>query len=262
MNAVPEISSVYRPSGWLLGRVLPDRERAGDGFRGVLVAEAGLISERRARRIGARRSGDEHGRIVPVCGSGPWRCRERIRIRNRSLTDPRRTWRFEAGSSSGFDDTFREQRNVDVDLDVGVVVDFDGDLDLIVVSLVDAPHATKRLTRRYHRMLSFQRLRVYQRAIEFLVLATEIVEELPRGHAEQANQLIRAAESVVCNIAEGAGRWSRAEGSKHYRIARGEAMECASSLDVLKLRKLVAPRKYDRGIELLESVVSMLTKML
>jgi hypothetical protein len=39
-------------------------------------------------------------------------------------------------------------------------------------------------------------------------------------------------------------------------------MECASSLDVLKLRKLVDARKYDRGIELLEGVVSMLTKML
>jgi hypothetical protein len=39
-------------------------------------------------------------------------------------------------------------------------------------------------------------------------------------------------------------------------------MECASSLDVLKLRKLVDAGKYDRGIELLEGVVSMLTKML
>ena len=93
-------------------------------------------------------------------------------------------------------------------------------------------------------------------------LATEIVEALPRGHAERADQLIRAAESVIRNIAEGAGRWSRADGSKHYKIARGEAMECASSLDILKLRNLLAPQKYDRGIELLELVVAMLTKML
>jgi len=38
-------------------------------------------------------------------------------------------------------------------------------------------------------------------------------------------------------------------------------MECASSLDVLKLRKLVRAEKYQRGIELLEGVVAMLTKM-
>ena len=111
-------------------------------------------------------------------------------------------------------------------------------------------------------MLSFQRLRVDQRAIEFLALASDMVEQLPRGHAERADQLIRAAESVVRNIAEGAGRWSRTDGSKHYKIARGEAMECAASLDVLKLRKLAGPNEYDHGIELLEGVVSMLTKML
>ena len=51
-------------------------------------------------------------------------------------------------------------------------------------------------------MLSFQRLDVYQRAIEFLALASEMIEELPRGHAERADQLIRAAESVIRNIAE------------------------------------------------------------
>jgi four helix bundle protein len=67
---------------------------------------------------------------------------------------------------------------------------------------------------------------------------------------------------VVRNIAEGAGRWSDGDASKHYRIARGEAMESASSLDVLKLRKLVAPERYACGIELLEAIVAMLTKML
>lgn len=38
-------------------------------------------------------------------------------------------------------------------------------------------------------------------------------------------------------------------------------MECAGSLDVSKLRKLVTPERYDRGIQLLEAVVAMLTKM-
>lgn len=110
-------------------------------------------------------------------------------------------------------------------------------------------------------MLSFQRLEVYQRAIEFLALVTEIVEDLPRGHSNRADQLVRSAESVVRNIAEGAGRWSPGDVSKHYKIARGEAMESAASLDVLRLRKLVDPSRYERGIELLCRVVAMLTKM-
>src|SRR5262252_6779511 len=110
-------------------------------------------------------------------------------------------------------------------------------------------------------MLSFQRLEVYQRTIEFLALAIDVVAELPRGHAERADQLVRAAESVVRNIAEGAGRWSGVDSAKHYKIARGEAMECAASLDVLRLRKLIAEERYRTGIALLESEVAMLTKM-
>jgi len=34
------------------------------------------------------------------------------------------------------------------------------------------------------------------------------------------------------------------------------------SLDVMKLRKVVAPERYEYGIRLLESVVAMRTKML
>src|SRR5262249_41958662 len=98
-------------------------------------------------------------------------------------------------------------------------------------------------------VLSFQRLDVYQRAIEFLALTTEIAEEVPRGHAERVDQLFRAAEAVVRNIAEGAGRWSEADSSKHYKIARGEAMECASSLDVLKwcLRVFPSAPEFDEN---------------
>ena len=111
-------------------------------------------------------------------------------------------------------------------------------------------------------MLSFKRLKVYQFAIEFLDLAMDIVEQLPRGYAGRADQLNRATESVVRNIAEGAGRFYEADSSRHYKIARGEAMECAASLDILKLRKLVAPKRYERANKLLESVVAMWTKMI
>jgi len=111
-------------------------------------------------------------------------------------------------------------------------------------------------------MLSFQRLEVYQRAIEFLALVYELADELPKGHGERRDQLVRAAEAVVRNIAEGAGRWSKADSAKHYKISRGEAMECASSLDIMKLRNIVDDQRHETGLSLLQSIVSMLTKML
>ena len=38
-------------------------------------------------------------------------------------------------------------------------------------------------------------------------------------------------------------------------------MECVASLDILKVRRLVEDGCYVRGVELLERVVAMLTKL-
>ena len=55
--------------------------------------------------------------------------------------------------------------------------------------------------------------------------------------------------------------WSKVDMSKHYKIARGEAMKCAASLNVVKVRRFIEQPRYERGIELLKAVVAMLTKM-
>ena len=110
-------------------------------------------------------------------------------------------------------------------------------------------------------VLSFQRLRVYQRSIEFLALVMEVIAELPKGHAELADQLLRAAQSQPRNIAEGAGRRTGADQARFYAHARGSAMEAAAALDTMRVMRLVSSSRYDRGIDLLEGVVAMLTKM-
>ena len=58
---------------------------------------------------------------------------------------------------------------------------------------------------------AFERLDVYQRASEFLVVAARIISELPGGNASLTDQLRRAALSVPVNIAEGVGRSSVAD---------------------------------------------------
>jgi four helix bundle protein len=110
-------------------------------------------------------------------------------------------------------------------------------------------------------MLTFQRLDVYQRALDLLALVNQIAGDLPIGHGERADQLLRSGESVIRNIAEGAGRWSRQDSAKHFKIARGEAMEVAASLDVLRLRRLVSEERYLRAEHFLSAIVGMLTKM-
>lgn len=110
-------------------------------------------------------------------------------------------------------------------------------------------------------MLTFQKLDVYQRAIQFLALALEVTGRFPKGHAELAAQLRSSAQSTVANIAEGAGRRTRADAAHHYFMARGSAMESASHLDVARVMEVVDRERYERGIAMLEAVVSMLTRM-
>jgi len=110
-------------------------------------------------------------------------------------------------------------------------------------------------------MLSFQKLRVYQCAIEFLALTMEVLGALPKGHAELADQLLRAAQSQPRNIAEGAGRRTAVDQQRFYTHARGSAMEAAAALDTMRVMKIVDDARYQRGIELLTSIIAMLTKM-
>ena|SRR3569833_45148 len=84
-------------------------------------------------------------------------------------------------------------------------------------------------------MLGFQKLDVYRCSIEFLTISNRIRGLAPKGHADLLDQLRRAAQSVPQNIAEGAGRMTRADKAKHFTIARGSAMECAAHLDVMRL---------------------------
>ena len=107
--------------------------------------------------------------------------------------------------------------------------------------------------------LAYERLDVYQRSIEFIVLVAPVLEALPRGNAGLADQLRRASISIPLNIAEAAGKVGEADRARFYAIARGSAMECGAILDVG--RALVSEATASGGKALLVRVVAMLTKM-
>jgi four helix bundle protein len=65
----------------------------------------------------------------------------------------------------------------------------------------------------------------------------------------------------VLNIAEGCGRYARAEKSHYYLIARGSAMECVGALDLARGRGLVTAAAHRHGRGLLTRVVQMLTRL-
>jgi four helix bundle protein len=111
-------------------------------------------------------------------------------------------------------------------------------------------------------MLAFQRLDVYRCAIELVAFARLLVQSIPKGHADLVDQLRRAAQSIPQNIAEGAGKTTRADKARYYAIARGSAMESVAHLDVMRVHELIDEEQHARGNALLERVVAMLTRMI
>jgi four helix bundle protein len=109
-------------------------------------------------------------------------------------------------------------------------------------------------------MFGFQKLDSYRCAIQFLGRAIELSGRVTRGYGDLADQLRRAALSVSLNIAEGSGRPEK-DSRRFYAIARGSALECAAVLDAIQALGIVAPGELATPRDLLERLVSMLTKM-
>ena len=110
-------------------------------------------------------------------------------------------------------------------------------------------------------MFDHEKLDVYVASVEFVALADEIVELLPDGRRYLADQLRRAATSVVLNIAEGAGEFSSNEKARFYRMAKRSATECAATLHVCHRLGLLDDTRYSKGRQVLLRIVAMLVQM-
>lgn len=76
-------------------------------------------------------------------------------------------------------------------------------------------------------------LHAYQVALEFYRGVVAVTRRLGRGHV--VDQLTRAAESVVLNVAE-AYPAVGPDRARRFRVAADEASECGAALDLLEVR--------------------------
>src|SRR5436190_9013459 len=101
--------------------------------------------------------------------------------------------------------------------------------------------------------LTFERLDVYRVALEFRAALTKLLPR--RGCADERDQIVRAANSVVFNVAEGAGRTTAPDKRKFYEMARGSAHECIAVLAVLVAAGEVDEQAASAARELMVRVV-------
>ncbi len=105
------------------------------------------------------------------------------------------------------------------------------------------------------------RLDVYNVAVEMAVQAKRVADAIPRGHRNLADQLLRAATSVVLNIGEGANRMSPGMKRQRYTEARGEVGEVASAVELIVAFGLVPPPNAAALLHLASRTGQMLTRM-
>jgi four helix bundle protein len=95
-------------------------------------------------------------------------------------------------------------------------------------------------------MFNFEKLDVWQQAIQFADLVYELTRSFPNDERfGLTNQMRRAAISVSSNLAEGSSRGSRPDFSRFVEIATGSLFEVVSQATVSRRQNLLVQSDYD-----------------
>ena len=107
-----------------------------------------------------------------------------------------------------------------------------------------------------------EKLLVYQKSIDFADGAASLTEQFPRGYRFLADQLNRASLSIAANIAEGNGRFTKADRKNFFGIARGSAQECVPLLELARRRGLLDNKNHSKFRAELEEIARMLSGLI
>ncbi len=109
---------------------------------------------------------------------------------------------------------------------------------------------------------SFEKLLVSQMAVDFADEVCARTEHFGRGYGFLTDQLNRAALSISANIAEGNGRFTKADRRNFFGIARGSVQECVPLLELARRRGLLTPEDHAALKGRLEEVARMLVGLI
>ena len=107
-------------------------------------------------------------------------------------------------------------------------------------------------------MFDFENLDVYQKAKELNKEILYFLKENKQIDIYIRDQQKRASISVVINIAEGSGRFSKADKKHFYTISRGSIYECVSLLDIILTENKITQGKYNYFKHKFEIISKML----
>ena len=93
---------------------------------------------------------------------------------------------------------------------------------------------------------AYERLEVWNRAVDFSVAVIDAVENLStdRKHYRFLEQIEASSSSVSMNIAEGKGRFSQKEFVQYLYIARGSLYETMTLLEIFKRKGWISSSSF------------------
>jgi four helix bundle protein len=109
---------------------------------------------------------------------------------------------------------------------------------------------------------TFEKLHVYQKVVTFADDACTLTRSFPRGYFFLADQLNRAALSIAANIAEGKGRFAKADRRNFFGIARGSVQECVPLLELASRQCLLESDRHQLLKSQLEEIARMLSGLI
>jgi four helix bundle protein len=110
-------------------------------------------------------------------------------------------------------------------------------------------------------MFDFEKLDIYKKAKHFNTEIRILIKSTKLDPTTK-DQLRRASFSIVLNIAEGSGRFSKADRRNFYVISRSSIFECVAILDVLKDEMVLDDNQFQLFYFRAEEISKMLFAMI
>lgn len=107
-------------------------------------------------------------------------------------------------------------------------------------------------------MFDFEKLDVYKKAKELNKEVLRFLKENKQIDFYVRNQLHRASISIVINIAEGSGKFSRADKKNFYTTARGSTYECVSLFEIIAEENQINKKRFQDFYYKFETISKML----
>jgi four helix bundle protein len=118
----------------------------------------------------------------------------------------------------------------------------------------------KRSALQNAKMFNFEKLDVWQEAIDFADLVYTLTGTFPEDERfGLTNQMRRAAVSISSNLAEGSSRVSRTDFGRFVEIATGSLFEVVSQSTIALRRKMITQSSYNQLYAAAEKQSKMLS---